>query len=392
MPNPLLKKLLLAALLSGTGSAFAQHFTLNGHIAGMPETRVYLSYWKSVGTNQKDSVITKDGKFSFSGELKGSVMAFLGFYEGTSTSPKASTTVFLDPANISAEGNYNDIKHLKFSGGVSQTQLDDLAKQIAVNSAGKQALQDRYNLLYKQQADLKKINEFDPKLKALNDSLDAMREEIEGGSKKVIRRFMDANAQSYVSAFYLALNAGRWPVDEVKARFAKFPIEMQQYSTYLNVVKNDLANREGVSAGHPAKDFTAVDVNGKTINLADFKGKYVILDFWASWCIPCRAATPHLLELYNKYHNKGLEVIAIADDDGTQGAWRNAIANDKVPMWNHILRGLDTQKTNPDDLDIKYAVHAIPVKFLIDKNGMIAGRYDSESSGEMDKKLAEVFK
>ncbi|RYG08102.1 MAG: TlpA family protein disulfide reductase, partial [Chitinophagaceae bacterium] len=140
----------------------------------------------------------------------------------------------------------------------------------------------------------------------------------------------------------------------------------------------------------------AIDIGGKPLSLADFKGKYVLLDFWASWCVPCREGNPHLKKLYAQYKNKGLEIIGVSDDDSKPYAWKAAVAQDQIGMWKHVLRGLkrvgDTyDRTN--DISENFGIHTLPTKILIDRNGKIVGRYGGggESDEAMDKKLAEIF-
>ena len=131
-----------------------------------------------------------------------------------------------------------------------------------------------------------------------------------------------------------------------------------------------------------------------TISLSDYKGKYVLLDFWASWCVPCRAGNPHLKELYAKYHDKGIEFIGVSDDDSKPDAWHKAVEKDGLP-WRHVLRGLDMQKLmnnqpNPNDISEKYGIHTLPTKILIDPAGKIIGRY-SEESEPLDAELKKIF-
>ncbi|MDR2843745.1 MAG: TlpA family protein disulfide reductase [Candidatus Symbiothrix sp.] len=152
--------------------------------------------------------------------------------------------------------------------------------------------------------------------------------------------------------------------------------------------------------GTKALDFTAVDIHGDTLRLSDFRGKYVLIDFWASWCRPCRAGHPHLLELYAKYKDKGFEIIAIADNDRTPDIWRKAVEDDKVGVWKHILRGLDVEIALKGDANLahhpkeisgsKYAVTVLPTKVLVDPDGIISGRYNGNSEG-LDEKLEETF-
>jgi thiol-disulfide isomerase/thioredoxin len=141
--------------------------------------------------------------------------------------------------------------------------------------------------------------------------------------------------------------------------------------------------------GSLAPEFTVKDINGKPLSLNDYKeNKYVLIDFWASWCAPCREELPYIKELYKKYSNDGFEVISISQDKDLE-AWKTAILKDKIESWRHFA----TLENN--DLILKnYFVNGIPHKILIDKQGKIIGKW--KGSGEKNKKelqnlLAEIF-
>ncbi|HEY8970280.1 MAG TPA: redoxin domain-containing protein, partial [Puia sp.] len=159
---------------------------------------------------------------------------------------------------------------------------------------------------------------------------------------------------------------------------------------------------EKLAAGWPgsmAKDFTAKELGGGTLSLSSLKGKYVLIDFWASWCVPCRKSMPHVKELYAEYKDKGLEVIGVSDDDRDSTAWKKALAKDGTGIWHNVLRGLDMEKIqrgekNDKDISEKFGIHSLPTKILIDRDGRIIGRYDKgtdEEAAELDRKLAEVL-
>ena len=159
------------------------------------------------------------------------------------------------------------------------------------------------------------------------------------------------------------------------------------------MIANEIAVLERVAPGKPAPDFTVTDVNGKPFTLSGLKGKVVLLDFWASWCVPCRKSNPHVRELYKKYHKKGFDVVYSASDDGAEDKWRKAIADDQLigEGYHHVLRGYDRKlqdKENPRDLSKKYGVHFLPTKYLIDRDGNLIGKVNDE---ELDVKLKEIF-
>ncbi|KAF2509529.1 TlpA family protein disulfide reductase [Flavobacterium zhairuonense] len=171
-------------------------------------------------------------------------------------------------------------------------------------------------------------------------------------------------------------------------------VGMNFYDTFVEVFQNfspEIKNSEEgkemaeklhyfkqSKVGSIAPNFSLKDINNKTISLADFKSKkYILIDFWASWCAPCREELPYVKELYKKYQQQGLEIISITKDEKSD-LWKNAIAKEKIESWKHISI-LENQST----VDKDYFVNGIPHKVLIDKNGIIIGKW--KGSGENNK-------
>ncbi|MFZ1749745.1 MAG: TlpA disulfide reductase family protein [Saprospiraceae bacterium] len=130
--------------------------------------------------------------------------------------------------------------------------------------------------------------------------------------------------------------------------------------------------------GRRAFDFDCVDRNGKNISLSSIKGNFIILDFWASWGKPCRKSHPGLVQLYEKYHTKGLDIVSISSDKGNVHPWQRAIDEDNIGKWKLILAELCHTK----DISYKYNVQFIPVRIVLDHNGNIIKRIDTASDEE----------
>jgi peroxiredoxin len=185
-------------------------------------------------------------------------------------------------------------------------------------------------------------------------------------------------------------------LDSLKSIFSGLETEIQQSISGKNI-SEIIRKKENIRIGSTAPDFKATDLNLQPVTLSQFKGSVVLLDFWASWCVPCRESVPHLKTLYEKYHSKGLEIIAVSQDYERK-PWTDAVKQDSTDMWYHILIAekwpcRPSQLTN-DDIYQNYFVQAIPATLIIDKNGKILYRhvgYSKESEETMDKQLSELF-
>jgi len=136
--------------------------------------------------------------------------------------------------------------------------------------------------------------------------------------------------------------------------------------------------------GENAADLSLPDLNGKTVSLSEFKGKVVLLDFWASWCGPCRHNNPKLVKLYNKFHDKGFEIYGVSLDEDTKG-WKKGVRSDKL-SWVQVIDDKGWQASSI----ATYGIDFIPSSFLIDRNGII--RTINAEGPELESSVMDLLK
>jgi thiol-disulfide isomerase/thioredoxin len=366
-------------------------FTLSGTITGKDDGYIYLQYPDADGKSKKDSSVIQNGKFAFKGQIQGPQFAYMsGNIAARSMDDPNNTTLFIEPVNMKIAVKYNAFKDAKLTGSVShndfmvlQSKRDKIQKRWKVIMDTLSAVNKRSNVAYQEMKDW-----------VLKPYYAEMSE--------IDNDFLKTHPASYVSAYILFFSGGRIPKEKAVKIFERFPKEVKE-SVFGKMQTEKWAKQKLGSPGSMAANFSATDINGQPLSLSDYKGKYVLLDFWASWCVPCRKGNPHLLTLYSKYKDKGFEIIGVSDDDTKQDAWRAAVEKDGIGVWKHILRGLDVErvkrgdyKNHPNEIsDSRYGISSLPTKILIDPSGKIIGRYGDEGGEEeedMDKKLEEIFK
>jgi thiol-disulfide isomerase/thioredoxin len=190
---------------------------------------------------------------------------------------------------------------------------------------------------------------------------------------------------------YMSLN-GEYNAPELKDAIAKTYHKMPNGEAYYAKFTDSLTQLTSTKLVAFSKN--KIDVNGKPVSLKSLKGKYVLIDFWGSWCGPCRASHPHLKELYTKYKDKGFEIIGVSQERGTDLAaarllWTEAIAKDGLP-WIQVM---DNENREQFNTVAQFSITAFPTKILLDKEGNIIGRYVGNGNGGegFTQKLEEIF-
>lgn len=405
----ILKLLPFFVFVAGSFWSFAQgngskdNFILQGKVNGQNDGKIYLSGFYGIdGKFKKDSANINNGNFHFEGNISEPAEGYLSLGKDDSDDLTDNTmSIFLEPTNMTISLKKNDFGAAVVTGSPTQIDQDELNKLKAAINKEIRPLSNEYNKLnleyiaaMRRTKNEDSLQYYKDRAVAAKDAMDPYIEKLD----KIDEAFIKTHPASYVTASMMRYKISSMTAGEVESVYNNMPATIQK-SSYGKNITSELKKLKSGSPGAAAYSFSAIDINGKPLSLGDFKGKYVMLDFWASWCVPCRAGNPHLKKLYGQYKEKGFEIIGISDDDGRPEEWKKAVAKDGIDIWKHVLRGLDMKKVRnnegygENEISEHYGIHTLPTKVLIDPKGIIIGRYGGggEDDEAMDKKLAEVF-
>ncbi len=379
-----MKQFISMLLLLVSANSFAQKgFTISGDVSKVkdPIAKVYLNYYAD-GKSTLDSAEVKNGKFSFTGTLTDPVMGSLrAKYQEVpgAKSIKAISynrdikQVFLENSKIKI-ASVDSFANATIKGSKSHTAYvswTDLTKEETAQSA---ALNKEYSEYYKK------------KDQAGMDKIDAAFDKLTEQKNVKNKQYLKDNTSSPIAMFVLKQYAGYdINADDVEPMFLALPEQLRASPAGKDMAeKLETAKKTGI--GKMAMDFTQNDTLGNPVSLSSFRGKYVLIDFWASWCGPCRQENPNVVKAFNAYNSKGFTVLGVSLDQPTaKDKWMKAIHDDKL-TWTQV----SDLKYWKNDVAVQYGIQAIPQNFLIDPQGKIVGK---NLRGEaLNKKLAELFK
>lgn len=209
--------------------------------------------------------------------------------------------------------------------------------------------------------------------------------------RDVQKKFIADHPQSFVSLLLLSRMETLYTAGDYENAYNQLADDYK-YTSLAKGIERRNKYLAPTAPGKPAIPFVRKDKDGNEINISDYKGRVVLLDFWGSWCGPCRASHPHLKELYSKYKDRGFEIIAIADEkaktpEAQKTAWLAAIEKDGI-TWVHILNNDGVEKQN---MVKDYHVSEFPTKILLDKEGKIVLRISGSGTDDIDKALERIY-
>ena len=304
-----------------------------------------------------DTAVVFNGAFVFKGEIKGAEMRSL-----TIDGVRGQTSVFLEPGIIHVELYKDSIHKSKVEGTYNNAVFNDYKNQY----------QEKIEAIDAVRSQFLNSNKDTEGLKALQKKGDSLRAQL----KNFGYEFIKTNNDSDFSLFVLeGLTSQKgFDVELASNAFKNIEASIKTKNESNQLITDRIRqkiesnpNRPKIKIGMQAPDFTAPDPQGKQITLSEIKGKVTIVDFWASWCKPCRIENPNLVKLYDKYHSKGLEIISVSLERGNQKAfWIEAIKKDQLNWYN-----VSNLKFWQDPIAQAYSVNSIPATFILDENGTV---------------------
>lgn len=384
-----MKKIVLIFLcLFGVAATYAQDsFTIRAKIENPDRLALFLGYSENgkfvIDTNYTE----ENGVYIFKGTVSSPVVARMGVKNCPALTVKTDRGIIPGPGlnfmlnntNIDIKGEADKIYLASVEGGEENKLWNTIREQENEWTEESWAFTKKYYSLPKPQSD------------SFFKAHTAHNMEVGRARMALYRKFIHEHPHSLLSMYLLRGMVNSLDSKELQAAYDSLAPDWKN-SEYGKPIAAKVDAMKHTAVGMEAVPIHKIDIKGHPVNLETLKGKYVLVDFWGSWCGPCRMSHPHLKELYAKYHSKGLEILGIAQENRSsleecKKVWEEAIKADGLP-WIQVLNNQDKEQF---DAVTAYGVTAFPTKILLDKEGRIMGRYIGFGGNYLDKKLEAIF-
>ncbi len=340
-------------------------FKLTGTLEGAEGKTIVISTYDQSGINTLDTLILNEGKINYETTLSEPLLILVG-----EAGKRGAANFFADNSAYTINGSVDSLLEATITGGTlykeykKSREADDQLREISGE------LRNQY-VQAMQEGDADKAD-------SIAAAYDAEVAKADSAKIEIVK----TNASNALAAFLVNEIYGHKELDQMlegKALLAEGAIK----SVYYKALIERIEKLQSVAVGQEAPDFTLNDVEGNPLALSSLKGKVLLVDFWASWCGPCRGENPNVVKIYADYKDKGFDILGVSLDN-KKDAWLKAIADDHL-TWHHVS-DLQGWKSAAAQL---YAVNSIPHTVLIGKDGkIIANNLRGE---ELRAKIAELL-